>query len=147
MDETNLLSLIRPWLNTNCQITTKRVSYRVILQKILQLNKALGTEMRWDQKENGKGGGSTVCFAQIVPAGTGTAPTAAWMPANLGIGIALDWIPIELQFQIGRLVCQYQCVSGTIDCVCYNCLYWHVWTFQFFSISGTCSGQWRSCFA
>jgi hypothetical protein len=38
MDETNLLSLIRPWLNNIYQITTKK-HYSTILPKILSLNR------------------------------------------------------------------------------------------------------------
>jgi hypothetical protein len=36
MNETNLLSLIRPWLNNICQIITKKLQYR--FEKILHLN-------------------------------------------------------------------------------------------------------------
>jgi hypothetical protein len=38
MDETNLLSLIKPWLDTNYQITTKiaTVAFRKIFQELNQ---------------------------------------------------------------------------------------------------------------
>jgi hypothetical protein len=36
MDETNLLSLIKPWLDTNYQITTKKKSATVTFRKIFQ---------------------------------------------------------------------------------------------------------------
>jgi hypothetical protein len=35
MDETNLLSLIRPWLDTNCQITTKFTTVSFCKKKIV----------------------------------------------------------------------------------------------------------------
>jgi hypothetical protein len=40
MDETNLLSLIKPWLDTNYQITTKKY-YNSILQNISETKQAL----------------------------------------------------------------------------------------------------------
>jgi hypothetical protein len=40
MDETNLLSLIRPWLDNICQITMKRATVP-FCKKILDLNRPL----------------------------------------------------------------------------------------------------------
>jgi len=42
--------------------------------------------MRSKVEKNGKGGGSAVCFAQIVPAGTGTPPDG-----SLNAGKFRDW--------------------------------------------------------
>jgi hypothetical protein len=45
MDETNLLSLIRSWLDTNCQITTKFATIS-FCKKILHLNRPVAVSSR-----------------------------------------------------------------------------------------------------